>query len=272
MLYSHSLAGILRIVALGAIAIPLNPPPPLVQAATERLTVTLSRQRGERFREMLTRAETIAQEEIQQAFNADIVVSDVSVVVMGENQGLMTPLLSVDVRRDRWRRTPQLSQWVRYYGNAEELLGFNQTPSQGTTSAAEPVLGTGDVQVTLRWNSLDDLDLAVTDPNGDMAFFANPSIPSGGQLDVDSNAGCMSQFENPVENIFWPPGNAPEGDYVAAVTLFTRCNGDRAPIPFELSITLNGETQTQTGTVSDDTPSQVFEFSFPATAPAEDSD
>ncbi|MFO8040131.1 MAG: hypothetical protein R6U67_11865 [Sodalinema sp.] len=272
MLYSRSLARILRIVALGTIAIPLLTPPALVQAATERLTVTLSPQPGERFRDLLTRAETIAQEEIQQTFNADIVVSDVSLVVMGENQGLMTPLLSVDVRRDRWRRNPQLSEWVQYYSNAEELLGFNRTPPTETTSAAEPVLGTGDVQVTLRWNSLDDLDLAVTDPNGDTAFFANPSIPSGGQLDVDSNAGCMSQFENPVENVFWEPGNAPEGDYIASVTLFTRCNGDRAPIPFELSISLDGETQTQTGTVSDDAPSQVFEFSFPPTSPAEQSD
>jgi len=270
VLYSHSLAAILRLVALGAIAIPLVMSPPLVQAATERLTVTLSRQGGERFRDLLTRAELIAQEEIERTFNADIVVSDVSLVVMGENQGLMTPLLSVDVRRDRWRRTPQLSEWVRYYSNAEELLGFNQASAEGT--AAEPVLGTGDVQVTLRWTSLDDLDLAVTDPSGETAFFANPSIPSGGQLDVDSNAGCMSQFQNPVENIFWPPGNAPEGNYTASVTLFTRCNGDRAPIPFELSISLDGETQTQTGTVSDDAPSQVFEFSFRATAPAEESD
>jgi hypothetical protein len=271
VLYSFSLAGIFRVVALGAIAIPLVTPPPLVQAATERLTVTLSRQQGERFRDLLTRAEIIAQEEIERTFNADIVVSDISLVVMGENQGLMTPLLSVDVRRDRWRRIPELSEWVRYYSNAEELLGFNQTPPEGT-SAAEPVLGTGDVQVTLRWTSLDDLDLAVTDPSGETAFFANPSIPSGGQLDVDSNAGCMSQFQNPVENIFWPPGNAPQGNYTASVTLFTRCNGDRAPIPFELSISLDGETQTQTGTVSDEAPSQVFEFSFPPTSPAEESE
>lgn len=267
MLYSQSLATILRILALGAIAIPLLTPPAQVQATTERLTVTLSLQAGEGFRELLTRAETIVQEEIQQTFDADIVVSDVSVMVMGEHQGLMTPLLSVDVRRDRWRANPQLSEWARYYGNAEELLGFNQTPE--TASAAEPVLGTGDVQVTLRWNSLDDLDLAVTDPDGNTAFFADPSIPSGGQLDVDSNAGCMSQFENPVENVFWEPGTAPEGNYVAGVTLFTRCNGDRNPIPFELSITLNGDTQTQTGTVSDEAPSQVFEFSFPQASTVE---
>ncbi|WP_159787359.1 YfaP family protein [Sodalinema gerasimenkoae] len=262
MLYLKSLPGLIHVLLLGTVTVPLLALATPVQAATERLTVTLSPQRGEGFQDLLTRAETIAQEEIQRTFNADVVVSDVSLVVMGENRGLMTPLLSVDVRRDRWRGNPQLSEWAQYYSNARQLLGFNGTPGDDSASA-EPVLGTGDVQVTLRWNSIDDLDLAVTDPNGDTAFFANPSIPSGGQLDVDSNAGCMSSFDNPVENVFWDSGNAPEGEYVATVSLFTRCNSDRNPIPFELSITLNGDTQRQTGTVSDQSPSQSFEFVFP---------
>ncbi|MCC5899496.1 MAG: hypothetical protein JJU32_16470 [Phormidium sp. BM_Day4_Bin.17] len=263
MLYLKSVPGLLSLLLVGAVAVPVLTPPLPVQAATERLTITLNPQQGERFRDLLARAETIAEEEIQRTFNADVVVSDISLVVMGENRGLMTPLLSVDVRRDRWRRNPQLSDWAQYYNNARQLLGFNGTSGDNDHASAEPVLGTGDVQVTLRWNTIDDLDLAVTDPNGDTAFFANPSIPSGGQLDVDSNAGCMSSFANPVENVFWESGNAPEGEYVATVSLFTRCNGDRNPIPFELSITLNGDTQSQTGTVSDQSPSQSFEFVFP---------
>lgn len=130
-------------------------------------------------------------------------------------------------------------------------------------ASTEPVLGTGDVQVTLRWNSNDDLDLAVTDPNGDTAFFNNPTIPSGGQLDVDSNAGCISSFPNPVENVYWDADNTPEGVFVANVSLYTRCTGDHSPIPFELSITLNGNTETRTGAVDDPSPSQNFEFVFP---------
>lgn len=128
---------------------------------------------------------------------------------------------------------------------------------------AEPTLGTGEVQVTLRWDSSDDLDLAVTDPNGDTALFSNPYIPSGGQLDVDSNADCTTSSRNPVENLFWGPGNTPEGKYVAIVSLYERCSNDHSPIPFELTITLNGNTDTRTGTVSNHSPIQTFEFTFP---------
>ncbi|USR92143.1 hypothetical protein NEA10_05305 [Phormidium yuhuli AB48] len=263
MLYLKSLPGLVSLLLLGTVTLPLLTPPLPVHAATERLTVTLSPRRGEGFQDLLTRAETIAQEEIQRTFNADVVVGDVSLVVMGEHGGLTTPLLSVDVRRDLWRRNPQLSDWAQYYSNARQLLGFNGPSVENTQASGDPVLGSGDVQVTLRWNTIDDLDLAVRDPNGDTIFFAEPSSPSGGQLDVDSNAGCMSRFQNPVENIFWNSGNAPEGRYVATVSLFTRCNDSRNPIPFELSITLNGDTQTETGTVSDQSPSQSFEFVFP---------
>ena len=128
---------------------------------------------------------------------------------------------------------------------------------------AEPMLGTGDVQVTLRWNSSDDLDLAVTDPNGDTALFSHPYTLSGGQLDVDSNAGCTAHSPSPVENIFWRSGNAPEGVFIATVSLYARCNSERNPIPFELTITLDGNTETRTGTVNAPSPSQSFEFVFP---------
>ena len=51
------------------------------------------------------------------------------------------------------------------------------------------VLQTGDVQVTLRWNTTDDLDLWVTDPFGDRVYYGNSQVASGGQLDVDANEG-----------------------------------------------------------------------------------
>jgi hypothetical protein len=84
------------------------------------------------------------------------------------------------------------------------------TPDCGPTP--EPELGTGDVQVTLRWESSADVDLHVFEPDGSEIYFAEPGPTStGGQLDVDSNVGC--EQEASVENAFWPTGGAPEGDY-----------------------------------------------------------
>lgn len=128
---------------------------------------------------------------------------------------------------------------------------------------AEPALGTGDVQVTLRWNSLDDLDLAVLDPNDDTVFFANTTTPSGGEIDVDSNAGCTPGYFPPIENIFWDSRTPPEGDYVATVTLYERCHEHSEPIPFELAITVDGNTVVHSGSVSHQSLRQSFEFSYP---------
>lgn len=132
----------------------------------------------------------------------------------------------------------------------------------GFETAQEVVLQTGDVQVTLRWDTDDDLDLYVKDPFGDEVFFGNPAVASGGLLDVDANAGCAERMAAPVENIFWPTGEGKPGDYVVSVDLFSYC-GEEVPVNFTLTTLVNGERQTQTGSVSADQASVSFPFTFP---------
>lgn len=108
------------------------------------------------------------------------------------------------------------------------------------TTSPEPVLGTGDIQFTLRWSSTADLDLAVLDPNGEEINFDQPMSSSGGQLDVDSNAICDSAVTNPVENIFWPAGASPMGTYQVSVRYFGECGGGAGPQPFTLTVVVDG--------------------------------
>lgn len=128
---------------------------------------------------------------------------------------------------------------------------------------APPVLGTGDIQVTLRWTTADDLDLAVTDPAGDVLAYYSRAVASQGRLDVDANAGCTEQNTSPIENVFWPAGQAPQGQYSIQVNLFTRCNSGNAPVPFNLTVLVQGTTRTIQGTVSDQQPTATFPFSLP---------
>jgi hypothetical protein len=89
-----------------------------------------------------------------------------------------------------------------------------QQPEECTTP--EPQLGTGDIQITLRWESAADLDLHVTEPNGTEIWYSDKGPTStGGQLDVDSNVGC--EEDGSVENVFWPEGEAPQGQYLVEV-------------------------------------------------------
>jgi hypothetical protein len=144
-----------------------------------------------------------------------------------------------------------------------DTAGLLQRPV-GSDGASKQDTGTGDVQVTLRWASDSDLDLHVTEPDGTEIYYLNtgPST-TGGQLDVDSNVDCVN--DGGVENIFWPVGDAPSGDYTVSVQGFreTRDDGtDCGGGDFTLSITVAGQESTQTGTVAEEE-SVEFPFSVP---------
>ncbi len=147
-------------------------------------------------------------------------------------------------------------------GELVDLGVFCVSDTPVAASPDEPVLGTGDVQTTLRWATIDDLDLAVTDPQGQTVSYMNRSVPSGGTLDVDANAGCSEQRPSPVENVFWPPNGGVPGNYVAKVNLFTRCRPERGPIPFRLRILVKGQVQDLEGSVDDGNETMSFPFSL----------
>jgi len=99
-------------------------------------------------------------------------------------------------------------------------------------------LGTGDVRVTLRWTDAADLDLSVTDPNGETVSYGSGTVSSGGTLDVDANAPCLAGTSSPAENIIWPD-TAPGGRYVVTVNYYNPCDtGDVHP--YELTVFIGG--------------------------------
>ncbi len=134
------------------------------------------------------------------------------------------------------------------------------TPSPTPTP---PVLGTGPIQVTLSWNTIDDLDLYVTDPTQQTVFFNNRIVPSGGRLDVDANADCVAVTQNAVENVFWA-STPPSGPYFIEVRLFRRCSQSTAPIPFTVTVRKSGNVaQTFSGLATSPGLAGRFTFSFP---------
>jgi hypothetical protein len=142
------------------------------------------------------------------------------------------------------------------------LGGTEPEPEPGpddSTTTTEPVLGTGDVQFTLRWDSSSDLDLAVTDPTGALIDFQNPTSPSGGSLDVDANASCREE-DTPVENIFWPSGTAPAGTFTVEVRMYDDC--DNGPQEFELRALIGGQTLTEADTLGADSETRTFTFTL----------
>jgi hypothetical protein len=85
------------------------------------------------------------------------------------------------------------------------------------------VVGAGDIQVTVAWDTDADVDLHVVDPEGTEIYWANRTSPSGGELDLDSNAACAGDNVRN-ENITWPLGTAPQGDYTVRVDYWANCD------------------------------------------------
>jgi hypothetical protein len=89
--------------------------------------------------------------------------------------------------------------------------------------------GTGDISFRITWSGLSDLDLYAVSPLGERLSFIRPQVESGGVLDIDCNArpdptlgsseGVIWLCPRPMENIFWPQGDAPEGVYKYWVVL-----------------------------------------------------
>lgn len=99
----------------------------------------------------------------------------------------------------------------------------------------------GDVTITLVWNTKDDLDLSVVEPNGDKIWFSKPHSNSGGYLDIDKNHSSLDLTNSPVENIFWNEIPA-AGKYRVYVTLYEK-RTENKEIEFKVRIRKDGEVK-----------------------------
>lgn len=107
----------------------------------------------------------------------------------------------------------------------------------------------GKLRINLQWNTTDDLDLHVYDPDENHIYFSEKKATcqnSIGELDVDANAGGP-KTRAPQENIFWAK-DAPEGVYRVEVNHYN-CR-ELQNCPFVVTIIPElGSPQAFSGTV-----------------------
>lgn len=100
--------------------------PQIAQAYTANRSITLTRYRQESYENMLNRAESVARAAAQRSFDNDILVTEVSVMVVGENSGEFAPILHLHVSRPNWRQQPDPQVWASYFPDTESLLLFEK--------------------------------------------------------------------------------------------------------------------------------------------------
>jgi hypothetical protein len=102
--------------------------PPQAQAYKSRVDVNLDRLRDETYQSFIRRAEIVARAAAQRSFDRDILASEVSIMVIGRHNGTETPVLLLEVSREKWRERPDARRWATYYRTAQTLL---KLPSAG---------------------------------------------------------------------------------------------------------------------------------------------
>ena len=88
---------------------------------------------------LLQQAQDLAQSSIEQEFIENPEVTEVSILILGEHQGQIVPLLRSQVSRSGWQQDSRIYRWTRYFANTSRvLLGFNQ-PSAPSKPQVDPI-------------------------------------------------------------------------------------------------------------------------------------
>lgn len=159
--------------------------------------------------------------------------------------------------------------WTLGDGNPGDVQKVTATVVDQTTGEyiSDPVEFTAtlkkasDITVRLDWHKLSgntDIDLHVVDPFGEEIYFAHSSSQSGGWLDRDDVVGPGP------EHIYWE--NAPAGTYKVKVHYYD--SESMAVTTYKVTINVNGESRTYSGSLAYHQEATVASFTIPATRAA----
>lgn len=136
---------------------------------------------------------------------------------------------------------PANSFTVQYAAGTSAGIG-----SFDTEAVSVITVGTGEIQVSVSWDAESDVDLHLVQPNGEDIYYGNDVSASGGTLDLDSNAGCSIDGKKN-ENITWPTGTPPRGNYIVRLDYWDSCGV--AKTNYVVTVRVKGRSpQTFTGT------------------------
>lgn len=112
-----------------------------IRAEAESIVVDMSVYGQVEYGDFVRRAEAIASDEISRQFSQNPHLSDVQVMVVGDRNGEIVPILTATVSRTQWQETPRVSVWSQYYHTSYALLQRHQgQPAE--TVARTPVRAT----------------------------------------------------------------------------------------------------------------------------------
>lgn len=125
---------------LGATSIGIGVTLSVPQPAAAYLTlqhVELQRRAGDTYESFLARGKAIASTAVQRQFESELLVSEVSITVLGKNNGSQAAVLRLRVKRSDWQRYPDSDAWTTVFTTAKQLLGFTE-PNETSNPPTPP--------------------------------------------------------------------------------------------------------------------------------------
>ncbi len=118
--------------------------------------------------------------------------------------------------------------------------------------------------MTLVWSAPGDLDLYVTEPNRETAYYAMPRTRSGGAYAGDARC-ADAERDGGEERVHWT--HPPPGRYRVGVDLPEVCRGRAQEVPYRIVVERDGRVDTVAGRahLAEREPN-VMEFIVPARA------
>jgi hypothetical protein len=118
-----------------------------VRAEAESIVVDMSVYGQVEYGDFFSQAEAMANEEISRQFSQNPELSEVRVVIVGDRDGEIVPILTIAVSRTQWQETPRTSAWAEYYNSSYALLQRHERRTEtvarvsgrGTRGAGIPV-------------------------------------------------------------------------------------------------------------------------------------
>ena len=111
---------------------------PVAIAQISQIPLTLSRQPDETYPSFVQRATTLVATRLKNDFSKNSSLNELRIVVIGQNNGNIAPVLSVNMSRQQWLSNPNPQPLINYFADSEFLLGFD-VPLAPIPQTANPV-------------------------------------------------------------------------------------------------------------------------------------
>jgi hypothetical protein len=120
MKYVHRVFGLFPLVLLATLGIALPS-----DAEHREVDIRLRVNRDETYAILVRKAESLARNATQQAFDQEVFVSSVSVKVTAQSADRAAIILKLQTNRENWQNRPDPRLWSLYFPMAKSLMGIN---------------------------------------------------------------------------------------------------------------------------------------------------